>query len=209
MSSSFWSRLFQTRFAGEKIFFEILKYMCLHKQSQVFLWEAIQNMFVFCVYCCIFQEQLSIKIPLGDCFWVFFISFCKCYGMYFIKEIFLSMFYLFVFRMNCWTFHHEDYWKQTLFQLFSLILRKLQTNVMQAKSMRSIRGRNRWATSDFFVIGLFLERRNQNPFKHLRWSFLQKTVNGFKLLTIFRKRLHLRSLTGFWIHLCVSFSCEV
>ena len=49
-----------------------------------------------------------------------------------------------------------------------------------------------------FVIGSFSERCNQKPFKHLGWSFLQKkTVNRFKLLTTFRKRLHLRCLTGF------------
>ena len=78
---------------------------------------------------------------------------------------------------------------------------------MQAENVRSFRGRHRWAISDFFVIRSLLEKRNQNPFKHLRWSFLQKTVDGFKLLTVFRKRLYLRCFTGFWIHFCVS--CEL
>ena len=110
--------------------------------------------------------------------------------------------------MNCWTFHHQDYWKQMLFQLYSLILQKLQTNFMQVKN-RSFRGRNRWAMVMFFVIGSFLERHNQNPFKHLDGVFYKKIVNGFKLLTAFHKRLHLRCLTGFWIHLCVSLSCRV
>ena len=36
----------------------------------------------------------------------------------------------------------------------------------------------------------------QNPFKHLRWSLLQKC------LTIYAKKLHLRCLTGFQIRLC-------
>ena len=31
------------------------------------------------------------------------------------------------------------------------------------------------------------QRRIQNPVKHLKWSVLQKIVNGFQLLTIFAK----------------------
>ena len=37
--------------------------------------------------------------------------------------------------------------------------------------------------------------------KHLRWSFFVKIVNGFKLLIIFTKKLHLRCLTRSRIHL--------
>ena len=37
--------------------------------------------------------------------------------------------------------------------------------------------------------------------KHLRWSFFVKIVNGFKLLIIFTKKLHLRCLTRSWIRL--------
>ena len=39
-------------------------------------------------------------------------------------------------------------------------------------------------------------RRIQNPAEHQRWDFLQKLVNYF------RKKLHLRCLTGFLIFLC-------
>ena len=152
--------------------------------------------------CCILQEQLSIKTPLGECFWVFFISFCKCHGKYSIYKILFALCFNFVFRMNCWTFHHKDYWKQMLFQLYFLILQKLPTNAMQAK------GRNRWAIGDFFCNWIILERCNQNPFKHLRWSFLQKTVNGFKLLTNFHKRLHLGCLIGFTGSLCELLICS-
>ena len=49
----------------------------------------------------------------------------------------------------------------------------------------------------FFVIGSFLEMRNQNPFKHLGSRFLQKNICWFYVNTTFRKRLHVRCLTGF------------
>ena len=55
----------------------------------------------FCIYCCIFQEQLSIKTPLGDCFWVFFISFCKCHGKYCIYEILFAL--CFIYLYSEWT----------------------------------------------------------------------------------------------------------
>ena len=56
---------------------------------------------IFCTYCCIFQEQLSIKTPLGDCFWVFFISFCKCYGKCFIYETLFAL--CFIYLYSEWT----------------------------------------------------------------------------------------------------------
>ena len=159
---------------------------------------------IFSIYCWIFQEQLSIKTPLGDCFWVFFISFCKCHGKHFIFEILFSLWFIYLYSE--WTVEPSTT-KTTESRRYSnyiFLLQKLPTNFMQAKNVRSFRGRSRWAINVFFVIGSFLESCNQNPFKHLRWSFLQKTVNGFKLLTIFGETLHPRCLTGFWIHLCVS-----
>ena len=56
---------------------------------------------IFCIYCCIFQEQLSIKKPLGDCFWVFFLSFCKCNGKYFIYETLFAL--CFIYLYSEWT----------------------------------------------------------------------------------------------------------
>ena len=49
--------------------------------------------------------------------------------------------------------------------------------------------------------------RIQNPVRHLRWLFLRKqlTVNG---LNCFRKTLHLRCLTGFWIQRCHAFHIQ-
>ena len=38
------------------------------------------------------------------------------------------------------------------------------------------------------MTGVFMQRSIQNPVKHLRWSVLQKIVNGLKLLIIFAKR---------------------
>ena len=43
------------------------------------------------------------------------------------------------------------------------------------------------------------QSRIQNP---LNIIFV-KIVNGFQLLTIFEKKLHLRCLTAFWIRLCI------
>ena len=108
-----------------------------------------------CICCCIFQEQLSIKPPLRDCFWVLFISFCKCHGKYFIYDVLFALCF-----MDCRTFHHEDYWKQTRFQPHFLILQKLPTNVMQVKNVSSFRERNRWIIGDFFCNWIILERRN-------------------------------------------------
>ena len=41
------------------------------------------------------------------------------------------------------------------------------------------------------------QRRIQNPVKHLKWSVLQKIVNGFQLLTIFAKHSILDVWQGF------------
>ena len=50
----------------------------------------------------------------------------------------------------------------------------------------------------------WLQRRIQNPAKHLRWSVLRKKVNYF------HKTPHLRYLTRFWIRLCLkSWNLEV
>ena len=38
----------------------------------------------------------------------------------------------------------------------------------------------------------------QNPAKHPRWNFLQKIINGWKMITTFAKKLHLLFLAGFW-----------
>ena len=50
-----------------------------------------------------------------------------------------------------------------------------------------------------------LQRRIQNPTKYLRWSVLQKQLTTFGY---FFKTLHLRYLTGFWIHLCRLYSTK-
>ena len=45
-----------------------------------------------------------------------------------------------------------------------------------------------------------IQRRDiPSPVKHPRWSCFAKTINGFKLVTIFAQSFHLRYLTGFWI----------
>ena len=59
---------------------------------------------------------------------------------------------------------------------------------------------NKWFFCDWIIFGGVIRTLS-------RWSSLEKTVNGFKLLTIFGNRLHFRCLTGFWINLCVS--CEL
>ena len=46
----------------------------------------------------------------------------------------------------------------------------------------------------------------QYLFKHLRWSVLAQTVNGWKLLIGHAKTLHLRCLMGFW--LCFSWKTK-
>ena len=123
----------------------------------------------------------------------------------YIRDTFFSMFYLFVFRINCWTFHHEDYWKQTLFHLYFLILQESPTNVLLAKNVRSFRRRNMWAISDFFCDWIIFGEAWSEPFQD--GALCKKIFNGFKLLTIFGERLHFRCLTWFWIHLCMS--CEL
>ena len=41
-----------------------------------------------------------------------------------------------------------------------------------------------------------------HPVQRLRWMFFAKIVNGWKLLTIFSKKLPRRCLTVLQIHLC-------
>ena len=50
-----------------------------------------------------------------------------------------------------------------------------------------------------------LQRCIQNTSKHLRWSYLRKWLTTESL---FSQKFHLRCLTGFWIRLCFSKSCE-
>ena len=49
---------------------------------------------------------------------------------------------------------------------------------------------------------LLLQRRIQDLVKYLRWSFSVNIINGFKPLTIFTKKLHLRCFTRFCVRLC-------
>ena len=46
--------------------------------------------------------------------------------------------------------------------------------------------------------GQVLQSRVQNPLKYLRWSFLRKQFQQLKCANCFRRKVHLRCLTGFW-----------
>ena len=76
------------------------------------------------------------------------------------------MFYLFVLRMNFWTFHQKDYWKQTLLLLYFLIYITKATNKRHASEkgeelLRKKQVSNKWF---FFVIESYLELFTNNSF---------------------------------------------
>ena len=48
----------------------------------------------------------------------------------------------------------------------------------------------------------FWDRRIQNQFEHLSWTFLLKLLTAFSKKGPFSQNLHLRYLIGFWIRLC-------
>ena len=54
--------------------------------------------------------------------------------------------------------------------------------------------------SSYCSIKYSWKRCSQNPVNHLKWSFSQKWLRD-EAVTFFPKTLHLKCLTGFWIHL--------
>ena len=58
---------------------------------------------------------------------------------------------------------------------------------------------SQWHT--FFKSQCVIQRRIQNPIKHLRWSVFRKELTSLSR-NYFRKTLHFRYLRGLWIRLC-------
>ena len=65
--------------------------------SEVFECEAVHKICIFCMHCFVFQEQLSMKAPLGDCLWVFSINFCKFHGKYFLYQTLFSLCFIYLY----------------------------------------------------------------------------------------------------------------
>lgn len=165
MSFSFRSRLFQTQFVGQKIFFEILKYLFLYNQSQVYYYKAVPKNMPILHMLLLISRTAFHKNSFGRLLLILFnIFFIVMESTLYMRYFF--MFYLFVLRMNFWTFHQKDYWKQTLLLLYFLIYITKATNKRHASEkgeelLRKKQVSNKWF---FFVIESYLELFTNNSF---------------------------------------------